>query len=275
MCQVFFYVSCTLSIIAFLVFVALGAQRFLVLQAVNERLKQHELAHPEKKGMQTELQSGLEGADKIIEALAKLTDSLSKAPFHVAALIGSTLFLLIALAGLAVCCQECKPEEPRKEEPKTTTSKSGGERCTVGAFREGGHDFATNIEDIPEGCFNSLQQRLKKAAPSLLLVVGHSDLRELNPVPRRIYASNLSLGYQRALAIRTMLLDAIKGQADYSLVEKHTLLLAAGASNIRGKNHVSTQELAEDRVVDIFPLWREEHCPSFPDREQKSKEASD
>ena len=257
MCQVFFYVSCALSIAAFLVFVALGVQRFLVLHAVSKQLKQHELARPEKKGMQTELQAGLEGADKIIEALAKLTDSLSKAPFHVASLIGSILFLLIALAGLAVCCRECKPEGTGKEAPKTTTTKIEGERCTVGAFREGGHDFESTLEDVPAGCFNSLEERLRKMPPSLLLVVGHSDLRELNPTPRRIYASNLSLGYQRALAIRRKLLNAVKDQAEYSLVEKHTLLLSAGASNVRSKNGVSPEELAADRVVDIFPLWTE------------------
>ena len=93
----------------------------------------------------------------------------------------------------------------------------------------------------------------------MLLIVGHSDLRELKPDPRRIYASNLTLGYQRAMTISQRLLRDAKSRESTDSgapsLDKRTVLLAVGAGNVRRGQSVSVNLLAEDRVVDVVPLW--------------------
>src|SRR2546426_8944975 len=89
-----FWASLVLSVLAFLLFAAFAVQRYIQLRGLAAHLGNVTPAR-QNRGMDTGLQS-LPDVDKILEALAKLTDSLAKAPMSVAALIASLFFMLVA-----------------------------------------------------------------------------------------------------------------------------------------------------------------------------------
>src|SRR5215467_190372 len=204
MIHVLFAVSCSLGVIAFGLFVALVIERIMVLNALRKRLKDGPIPEQELKGFQVQLQAGpIEAVPKIIEATAKLTDSLSKAPISVVALIASLLFIAIALAAAALGCRCCAKVTPEKQaDARVDLSIS---HCLIGKFVEGTSQFDGSPQDSPQGCFEDTLKRLRSQPAAVLLIIGHVDLRELNPAPRRIYANNISLGYQRALAASNLL----------------------------------------------------------------------
>ena len=260
MIYVFFGVSCLLGVVAFGLFVALLLERIKVLITLRKRLAQGSLTEPELKGFQVQLQSGpIDAVNKIIEATAKLTDSLSKAPMIVVALIASLLFFALALTAAVLGCKFCTRETPQKQvDARVDLSIS---HCLVGTFIEGRSQFDGSPKDFPNGCFEDTLKRLRSQPAAVLLIIGHVDLRELNTAPRRIYANNISLGYQRALAASGLLSgragEPVLPSRDPSPLAARTVLLAVGASNVRDTGIVAKDRLAADRVADIVTLWNQ------------------
>jgi hypothetical protein len=257
--QVLFYVSCALAVIAFLLFAALVFERFLTIRDLRKRIAQRPATAEELKGFDAILQAGpLEGADKLIEALANLTDSLAKAALPVVALIASLLFLIVALLAVYLGCKCCKKEPPTKLQESRLTIDIP--HCIIGTFAEGKSQFQGGLlKDSPSGCLNDIRKRLRGESPPVLVIIGHVDLRELKPQSRRIYASNLSLAYQRALATRNRITESAgtgdPGSKAASLLSSHTVLLAVGANNVRETGAVAEDLLAADRVAEIISLW--------------------
>jgi hypothetical protein len=180
--------------------------------------------------------------------------------FDHSGLIGSLFFLLIALTAEGLACSVCNkhlppPDNKKKEAAFITES----ERCTVVGFVEGTHDIEEPWQDNPTGCFAKIADRLRQQTPGILLIIGHSDLRGLKSRPRRIYASNLTLGYQRAMIVSKRLLHEARsgGTTDSNIpdLDKRVVLLSVGAGNVRSGQKVDLMLLAEDRVVDVVPLW--------------------
>jgi hypothetical protein len=260
MIYVLFGVSCLLGIVAFGLFVALVIERIIVLTTLRKRLAQGPVTAQELKGFQVQLQAGpIDAVNKIIEATAKLTDSLSKAPMIVVALIASLLFFAIALTAVVLGCKCCSKETPEKHtEARVDLAIS---HCLVGTFIEGTSQFEGSPQDFPKGCFEDTLKLLRSQPAAVLLIIGHVDLRELNTAPRRIYASNMSLGYQRALAASKLLTgrasEPVSSSRDPSSLAARTVLLAVGASNVRDTGIVAKDRLAADRVADIVTLWNQ------------------
>jgi hypothetical protein len=259
MIYVLFGVSCLLGIVAFGLFVALVIERIIVLTTLRKRLAQGPVTAQELKGFQVQLQAGpIDAVNKIIEATAKLTDSLSKAPMIVVALIASLLFFAIALTAVVLGCKCCKETPEKHTEARVDLAIS---HCLVGTFIEGTSQFEGSPQDSPQGCFEDTLKLLRSQPAAVLLIIGHVDLRELNTAPRRIYASNMSLGYQRALAASKLLTgttgEPVSPSRDPSSLAARTVLLAVGASNVRDTGVVAKDRLAADRVADIVILWNQ------------------
>ena len=243
-----FWVSITLSVASFVIFAAFAAQRYREVQRIaKEALQERPL---KQAGMDTGLQ-GLPDADKVLEALAKLTDALSKAPMSVAALIAAMFFMLVALGASAL---EGRIDKKGSSVVKTSLV-TPATHCVVGYFGDGDHRLPSVIQDSPRGGLNQLAERMRREQPGLLLLIGRCDLRELKPEIRKTYANNLSLAYQRALSAGQYILGAKPGSwpAASDEMTQRAVLLAAGASHIGSR--VDAGLLREDRVVELISFW--------------------
>ena len=259
MIYVLFGVSCLLGLVAFGLFAALVMERIQALKALRKRLALGPPTAKELKGFEIQMQAGaIDAVDKIIEATAKLTDSLSKAPTMVVALIASLLFFGLALTAAVVGCKLCCKEAPPEKHAETRADLAIS-HCLIGTFVEGTSRFKGGPEDSPRGCLEDALKRVRSQSAAVLLIIGHVDLRELNAAPRRIYASNMSLGYQRALAASRLLTRregaGESSSAASSWLDDHSVLLAVGASNVRDAGVVGEDRLAADRVADVVTLW--------------------
>lgn len=247
---VLFWVSILLAVFSFLIFAAFAKQKYVEVQSVANKLHPEERKDGEEGTMETGLQS-LTDVDKIIEALAKLTESLSKAPMSVAALVAAMFFILIALgASVLKANSEKKPESGVK-----TSLITPATHCTVGYFDDGEHQIPSRIDDSPSGCLSGLADRLRREQPVLLLLIGRCDRREMTRETSKTYGSNLSLAYQRALSVRQYLLGAKPGAwpAASDEMTERAVLSVGGASHI-GRS-VAPALLREDRVVELASFW--------------------
>jgi hypothetical protein len=245
---VLFWVCLILSISSFLIFAAFAAQRYTDIRNAAK------IVAPELKkdedGMGTDPQS-VADPDKIIEALAKLTDSLAKAPVSVAALIAAMFFMLMSLGASSL---EDKRNQNIGGNTKTSII-SPSSSCTVRYFDDGRHQLPAGVDDLPGGCLDALANRLRTEQPVVMLVIGRCDIREMTQEAKRIYGDNLSLAYQRALAVQQYLLGPKSGSwaAASRDVAERAVLLIDGASHI-GPN-VSPSVRREDRVVELVSFW--------------------
>jgi hypothetical protein len=169
------------------------------------------------------------------------------------------LFLAIALIAVALGCKFCSKETPEKHTDSRVDLAIS--HCVIGRFTEGTSQFEGGPQDSPQGCFEDTLKRLRSQPAAVLLIIGHVDLRELNTTPRRIYASNISLGYQRAVAASKLLTgragEPASPSRDLSSLAARSVLLAVGASNVRDTGIVAKDRLAADRVADIVTLWNQ------------------
>ncbi len=247
--KVLFWVSTTLAVSSFLIFAAFAKQRYDEVQSLAKKF------HPEKgetkssEGMDTGLQSLPDGGT--IEAFSKLTDSLSKAPISVAALIAAMFFILIALGASAL---EGKSKNKPPDGVKTSLITQAT-HCVVGYFGDGKYQLPSTIDDSSPGCLSELADRLRRERPGLLLLIGRCDLREMTPETSKTYGSNLSLAYQRALSVRQYLLGPKPGSwpAVSDEMAERVLPLTGGASHI-GRS-VEPDLLREDHVVELTSFW--------------------
>lgn len=112
MTHTLFLLSCILSGASFVMFVGVALERLFALRAAEKRLQQSGTALAATRAMapgaMPQAAEALE-LDRVFDALARLTDSLSKAPLPVVALIASLLFLLVALACAALGVRQGAP----------------------------------------------------------------------------------------------------------------------------------------------------------------------
>jgi hypothetical protein len=169
------------------------------------------------------------------------------------------LFMAIALSAVALGCK-CWSKETAANHTDSRADLTIS-HCVVGTFVEGTSQFEGGAQDSPQGCLEDTLKRLRSQRSAVLLIIGHVDLRELNTAPRRIYASNMSLGYQRALAASKLLSgkagEPVSPSGDSSSLAARAVLLAVGASNVRDAGIVGKDRLAADRVAEIVTLWNQ------------------
>ncbi len=247
---ILFWVSTVMAVFSFGLFAAVAIQRIVTTARLA---KQAESTAPKKKHEQTldtEKHAGfVEAPEKFVESLSKLTEALSKAPLLVTTLIAAIFFTTIALAAAALA-----PKAGTSDGAKTAVYMNSY-RCKV-YFGDADDSVARNRQN-PDGCLEILAARLRKAAPSFLLLVGRVDSRELTAKARSIYTTNFSLAYQRAVAVSRFLLNENPGNWTTASddLKARAITLAAGPSRLgRG---VPPEVLQEDRVVEATAFWNQ------------------
>jgi hypothetical protein len=160
-----FWVSAVMAVFSFGLFAVVAIQR---IETIYRVAKLAALRQPKKKkGQQTldtEPHAGLvETPEKFVEALAKLTEALSKAPLLVTTLIAAMFFTVVAFAAAAL-----GPKAGAGDGARTAVSVNFY-ACKV-YFGDADDAVAQNRQS-PEGCLVTLGGRLRKAAPSFLLLV--------------------------------------------------------------------------------------------------------
>jgi hypothetical protein len=246
------WLSAAFSVASFLLFIGLAIERSLALR------RMHSQSTP-RDPLATGAQAGLVAdAGKALEAAAKLTDSLSKAPLVVVALVASLLFLIIGMTAAYFNCDCIKPpKEVESKAPKSASALALGQRCVIRGFADADSKLQTSFDDVPKGCVMQLSEKLHTGHLALLILIGRCDIRELRPLARKVYTDNLSLAYQRAMAVQAFL--ALTTTDDMTekdtAISEQTIILAGGAAHLGEKQHHRSN--ADDRAVDLIPFWFE------------------
>jgi hypothetical protein len=248
---VLFWACLILASLSFLIFAAFAKQRWEEVERIAKGLHTKKAASGEPADTLANDLQGLPDASQVLEALAKLTEALSKAPMSVAALVAAIFFALLAFGASAW-------DDTRKKMPTEAASAllhTEETRCSIGYFEGGRHQLPSAVEDSPVGCLDKLAERIRREQPDILVLTGRCDLREMTPDAAKIYGGNLSLAYQRALAVRQYLLGPKPGvwAAASASAGERALLLVGGAVHV-GKS-VAPALLREDRVVEVSVLW--------------------
>jgi len=213
-------------------------------------------------GAGVQQQALIEDMAKLVEALGKLADSLTKAGPTVVAFTATLAFLLVAMAaaGFETVKTPAPPPSPVNSGWNSATP------CVLYAFRPGDHHLpggVGSLEQSPADCFKTLMHGMEQHQVALLLIVGHADKRELLPKGRSYYGSNGSLAYQRALEVKKELLKAYTAGPKRPLSSEElswrTIVLSAGPNNV-GKE-VTPDDLSYDRAVEIFPISKPASSP--------------
>lgn len=183
-----------------------------------------------------------EGADaesfaKLIEAFAKLADSLNHAGPVVLLLMASIIFFVLALLAASLGTLKGETTGTPAPGPKTQSSPATSV-CVVYAFDVGRHELGpeglSHLKQTPDGCARSVVADVAGGAVSMLLLVGHADRQPLFGERLRYYGTNEELAYQRALEVKGALLG------DYASAASPKL----------------TREEFEQRIVALEGGWR-------------------
>lgn len=232
--------SCAaISALLALLFIVLGVIRIIQIWRVIRDAK-GETSMTE--GLDAKKQGAIaDELHKVLEAAAKLTDSLSKAPLAVVSIVMALLFMLLAVWSAYLGREPAKPE--------AAATLMAGDRCTVGGFASGDHLLPRNaILDEPAGCLNELARRLGTDTLGTLFVVGRCDIQELRPGARARYTENLSLAYQRGISVRDFLAGNLTSDR-VKQFDRRLLVMVGGATQSR------PEDLAKDRRVELIPFW--------------------
>jgi hypothetical protein len=201
--------------------------------------------------------SAVEAIAKLVEQIAVLTEKLSKAPPPIVALVASVCYLLLAI--LSIWLIPYDPVGNKSPAPGTATYTTVS-HCRLQSFADGESTIPSNLTQVPSACFDNLVGRLTKETPSLIFIVGHSDIRDLKPKGRARFGNNGNLAYQRAQAVRTLLLERQTdnapqgGPSQTTLHSPSTVVLNAGA-NLVGDAHARRGDFESDRSVEIISIW--------------------
>jgi hypothetical protein len=255
---VFVIVCLTLACLSFLAFCGFY---WLRLQEIRRQLAAHSgtaegLGSSFRKEGAPVIGPAVEAIAKLVEQLAGLTEKLSKAPPPVVALVASVCYLLLAIFSIWLIPHDRAENKPPASgtAPHTTVS-----HCRLQPFADGESTIPGNLTQVPSACFDNLVGRLTKETPSLIFIVGHSDIRDLKPKGRSRFGNNGNLAYQRAQAVRTLLLERTDnvprdGSPQTTLHTPSTVVLNAGA-NLVGDAHARPGDFESDRSVEIISIW--------------------
>jgi hypothetical protein len=134
--------------------------------------------------------------------------------------------------------------------------------------------FRNEAAREPTGCLNSTIDRVRKDQPILIFLVGRADKRQLHSEAQRIYGDNFTLAYQRALSLKTYLVDRYRdklpqttGRDEQEDREKQVARFSSRIAVTAGSpNHIdpkpTDRDMFEDRSVEVYGLWIEDHGPS-------------
>ena len=124
--------------------------------------------------------------------------------------------------------------------------------CIIGPFADAG--VSVEGESLLKSANDCVEVIRKDEAKNLLFVVivGHVDRRELSRSSRRIYGTNFTLAYNRALAVKGYLARDPRLK-NISNLQNRIVVLSAGPNYI-GAGTTSDQ-MAEDRGVEVLPYW--------------------
>ena len=194
-------------------------------------------------------------AAKLFEAFSKLADSLNHSSPVVLSLMASIIFFALALLGAGLGAT--KQKDDKKEEKKTKISMAT-EVCVFAPFETGKHELSKAVIDQldrdSDGCGMKLLNTESTATASLMLLVGHSDHRNLGGRQSANYGTNETLAYQRALAVKNALLAkyALASTHSYSSIEaaRRMIIVEGGPSYL--DRSTSAPQLAEDRSVEVI-----------------------
>ena len=195
-----------------------------------------------------------EAIAKLVEQLGALTEKLSKAPPPVVALIASMCYL--AFAFLAIWMMPARSAERGPLEPTLSTTVS---RCQLQSFADGEFKLPANLTQDPKLCFDDLASRLAGKTPALVLIVGHSDIRDLKMKVRSQLGDNSNLAYQRAQSVRGLLLerwaDFLHGEGARTVGQTPPVVILNAGANVVGSAHAKPVDLESDRSVEIISFW--------------------
>jgi hypothetical protein len=191
---------------------------------------------------------------KLIEQLGALTEKLSKAPPPVVALIASMCYL--AFAFLAIWMMPAQSAEKAPLEPTFSTTVS---RCQLQSFADGEFKLPANLTQAPNACFDDLVSRLGRETPALVLIVGHSDIRDLKMKVRSQLGDNGNLAYQRAQSVRGLLLqrqaNSLHGEGVRTDGQTPPVVILNAGANLVGNAHAKPEDFESDRSVEIISFW--------------------
>jgi hypothetical protein len=170
-----------LSLLSFLLFIGLAIERTLELRRMQRNaVPQNPLAAGAQSGF-------LEGTGKVLEAAAKLTDALAKAPLAVVAVVASLLFLIVAIGAAALECESTRwPKAPESRLGAPVAMFVPGQRCVVRNFGDADGNLPAAPDDAPKGCLDQLGEKLRTGKLGMVLMIGRCDVREPRPKARRI-----------------------------------------------------------------------------------------
>ena len=132
--------------------------------------------------------------------------------------------------------------------------------CRLESFDDGDRAVPPKPNQEPADCLNTLITRLLKDHASFIVLVGHSDLRELRPKSHRLLGDNGNLAYQRGQSVKNLLISRYAAaSASASGVGSKTslpaiIVLNAGASQ-GGDARAHPADLGTDRAVEILSFW--------------------
>jgi len=200
----------------------------------------------------------LDAAAKLLEQAANFTEKLSKAPPPVVALVSSICFILLAIGSSWLFFCQCN--KPREKAPAPIVASVSVTSCRLESFDDGDPAVPPKPNQEPADCLNTLITRLLKDHASFIVLVGHSDLRELRPKSHRLLGDNGNLAYQRGQSVKNLLISryAAATVSASGVVSKTSLpaiiVLNAGASQ-GGDARAHPADLSTDRAVEILSFW--------------------
>jgi hypothetical protein len=213
----------------------------------------------------------LEAGAKLLKEAGEFAQKLSKASPPVVALIASLIYLLLALGALSFLQGKDKKDKKdccSQSDAAASRVVSTLSSCVVSGFPDGEAGLPKDPQQEPSLCLDRLFDANDASSPALIFLIGHTDVRELHASVRRRFHDNPTLGYQRALAVQTLISDMqAKEHADRSgaaLLTSRVVLLDAGSGLIPDPP-LHSGALAHDRSVEVLALHlRLEKMPRTP-----------
>jgi len=200
-------------------------------------------------------QEGADSLAKLMEAFAKLADSLNHSGPVVLTLMAAIIFFVLALLAAGVGTIKGETTDTGPSPAKAT--KQTTEVCVLYPFAVGEHQLGPEglgrLAQKPDRCTQSLLDQAGKGEVSILLLIGHADRQPLSGRLLRYYGTNEELAYKRALEVKDALVARYNSAAAQKIspeeFARRIVVLAAGAHYLDPR--AAAEQLAQDRSVEI------------------------